>query len=86
MQDYPQTDGACIQERILASSNILSEARLSGLAIQAQLLALEDSITEGHGVPVELLSAWLCAMRQQLKQIDFAIVSELCKEGDHHGK
>jgi hypothetical protein len=60
---------------------MLSDARLTGQAVQAQLLALEDSITEGHGVPTDLMAAWLCAMRQQLKTIDFAIVASLSKGG-----
>ena len=79
--NYPQTDTACIHNRICKDANTLSDARLTGLSIQAQLIALEDSITEGHGVPTDLMAAWLCTMRQQLKQIDTAIVASLCDGG-----
>ena len=80
--DYSRTDTACIHNRIIpTTSRELSDARLTGLSIQAQLIALEDSITEGHGVPTDLMAAWLCTMRQQLKQIDTAIVASLCDGG-----
>lgn len=64
------------------NSNGLSDARLTVLALQAQIRALEATTVYGEPLELESMSAWCYSMELQLRSVEDVLTAILLRGGE----
>jgi hypothetical protein len=72
-------------DSISDNTNGLSDARLTVLALQAQIRALEAVSVYGETLELESMSAWCCSMEQQLRSVEDVLTRVCMRGGQAHG-